>query len=177
MALRRGSPVRSLSRRATKWGLGPQEADGSTAATGQQLWSSAVALTTTPAATIVRIRGNAVIHLKTATAAGDGFRYGLGLGLVTAEAFAVGATAISGPLSEGEWDGWIWHRFGAVQFVIATIADGVNAATVVDRFVIDSKVMRKWTDGMLLVGMTETTELGTASMEAQIDSRVLVKLG
>ena len=129
-------------------------------------------------ATIVRIRGIARVHQTVGSAVGAGFKGALGIGIVTAQAFAAGVTSIPGPITDSFWDGWMWHSFFDVRVVTATIADGANAASVSYVVPIDSKAMRKW-DGSsenVLVGVMELIEQTTAVMELEADTRVLIKL-
>ena len=97
----------------------------------------------------------------------------VGIGIVTNEAFAIGATAIPGPISEADWDGWMYHRFFDLHKGLADTTDGSSAI----EFEVDSKAMRKWDGGAeTLVGMVEAVEAGTASMDVFFDSRVLLKV-
>jgi len=175
VARHRGFPARSRSRRITAWGLGPADADGALSASGAALWSQGIVITVNEV-TLVRIRGNLRIIIKSSSAAGDGYRGASGIGIVTKEAFAAGAVSMPTPQSNADWDGWLWHSFWTVQAITATIADGVNAAAVSKDIEIDSKAMRKWNDDMTLFGMHEVVELGTSTIEFQADSRLLVKL-
>ena len=92
------------------------------------------------------------------------------------QALAAGAASIPGPIADGDNDGWFWHRFLFIQAVTATIADGVNASCASVEYEIDSKAMRKWDVGaQSIVGVIEVTELGTASMEHNANTRMLFK--
>jgi len=174
MARRSGFPARS--RRTTAWGLGPQERDGNFSATGSALWSSG-SQTTLGKVTIVRTRGIVHAVCNVADAAGAGFAGAHGIALVTTAAFDVGVTAVPTPITEQDWDGWLWHSFFDVRSVTATIADGVNGVSVNSLIEIDSKAMRKFDEDMTLVGVTEVVESTNAQLEVQADVRLLVKLG
>ncbi len=81
------------------------------------------------------------------------------------------------PLTEIEWPGWLFYEFFDIRSNTATIADGVNAFSSVARYQIDSKVMRKVDEGMILFGSFElVTELGTASVRFDAQTRLLFKL-
>ena len=175
MAQPRGFRSRS-SRRTTAWAIGPAEVDGSRASSGQQLWTTGVT-TSSGKITIIRTRGLYHVTLNTADAVGSGFFGAIGIGLVTSNAFAAGNAAVPGPLTEEDWDGWLFHHYFDVRAITATIADGVNAASVSQRIVIDSKAMRKFDEDMTLVGVTEMTESTNATIEMQGQTRLLVKLG
>lgn len=171
--LRRTSQLRS--RRSVQWGRGPEELNGAFAATGAALWSTAIALTVSKS-TIVRIRGYLQAIQLSNTAAGDGFGGAVGIGVTTAAAFAAGVAACPTPLTEEEWDGWMWHHYFQLRAVTATIADGVNSQAVAFEVDIDTKAMRKLTDEMVVFGCTEVELGGTATMELQARSRMLLKL-
>ena len=158
------------------WGLGPESSDQSISATGLTIWTSG-AVPGEPEFTIVRTRGFFEVGLASATAAQDGFFGAIGIGIVTAKAFAIGGTAMPGPLTEIDWDGWLFHSFFDVRMLSGTHADGVNAVSAHQRIEIDSKAMRKISTEEILVGVTEVTESGTGVIETHADCRVLVKLG
>jgi len=162
-------------RRKTSWSIGPEDIDGGTAASADELWSGGVTLNV-PEVTIVRIRGLIRVYLNSAAALADGFEFACGIGLVTNEAFAGGATAIPSPLGDEDWDGWMFHSYGDVRSVSATFATGPNAFSAVFQIDIDSKSMRKWNDGMTLFGKTQWVESGTASTTMHAVSRVLLLL-
>ena len=105
---------------------------------------------------------------------GEGFHLAIGIGIVSSQAFSIGATAIPGPLSEMEWGGWMYHRILDLHAVTATIGDNNFSNTVWEE--IDSKAMRKISSNEVLVAMVEAVEVGTASMDIYFDTRVLLKL-
>jgi len=162
-------------RRLTDWTFGPEEVDRTVTANGQQLWSAGTE-NVGDRVTLVRLRGLLSLTLLTADAAGSGFFGACGVALVTAQAFAVGATAVPGPLSEVDWDGWLWHSFWDLRTVTATRADGVNSSGAAMRIEIDSKAMRKWEENMVLIGVNEAVESINAVVEIQARTRALVKL-
>ena len=177
MARPRGSrSILTRSARTTSWSIGPQERDGTLATTAKEAWATGV-VTSANKITIVRMRGHVQSFLTTAAAAGDGFSGAWGIGLVTAAAFAVGITAMPGPITESDWDGWLWHSFFDLHVITTTLADGVNAGGVFALAVIDSKAMRKFDEDMVVFGATEVVERGTAAIETNADTRMLVKLG
>ena len=170
----RGS--RSPTRRMTGWGFGPSAVDLFLTASAKVLWSTGVVLSVEEKATLVRLRGLVTFTLESFGSLGDGFFGAVGFALVTDQAFAIGTTAVPGPLAEVDWDGWLFHSFFDVRSVTATEADGFNAVGCVFRMPIDSKAMRIWEDGMTLVGVIEAQESGTATAEVQGETRTLVKL-
>ena len=183
MALRRTSrgPIRQAPRRVNKWSVGPRAQEVRLINTGNQLWTDGVVLTKETQVTLVRIRGDAIIYLATAAAVDDGYHGAFGIGLCTQEAFSAGAGSVPNPNSddESEWDGWIYHRFFHVFSPLVGITAGAQqtaAPSIYQRFEIDSKAMRKWSDGFVLFGALGVTEVGVSSAAFSADTRLLVKL-
>ena len=167
-------PSRS-ARRATAWSQGPADVGGGASASGSSLWSASV----TPAVeglTLIRTRGIFSVTQATAGVALDGFFGAIGIQMITAEAAAIGITAIPTPLDDENWDGWLFHQYFDVRSATATFADGVNSGGVFARIEIDSKAMRKFPGGSVLVGVTEVVESGTATIETHGSTRMLFKL-
>ena len=163
------------SRRATDWGFGIDFADQSITGSSKVLSTTSLGIATP--FTLIRMRGSFHMYLVgTAGALGDGFNGAVGIGLVSNEAFGVGITAIPGPQSDANWDGWIWQSFFDIRQITATLSDGANAAAASVRLEVDSKAMRKWDPGMTLVGVCEVVESGSQNMDVQADSRVLLKV-
>ena len=96
------------------------------------------------------------------------------MAFVSEKAFGVGATAIPGPLTEIEWEGWLFHQQGVLKSPTGTIADMGSAR--VQNFVIDAKAMRKTGTQSVCVAVIEVAEVGTATMHAEFRSRQLFKL-
>ncbi len=175
MARSRGRQFqRSGARRSTSWETGPDLVDGGFTVSASALWTT-VAAPVTDGLTVIRTRGFFRAILGAAGAIGDGFFGAVGFGITTDEAIAIGITALPTPLSNEAWDGWFYHRYFDVRAVTATIADGVNAAAAAVEFEIDSKAMRKLPLGMTMFAVTQVVESGTAVLEVQGSSRVLVK--
>ena len=126
--------------------------------------------------TITRLRGRVNMKLQTTNAIGAGFFGAHGFGIVTAEAFGVGATAMPSPLEDNDWDGWMYHQFFDIHSITATIADGANAMAVVESSDIDSKAQRILHSDDVLMGVTEVLEIGVATASIHADTRMLVKL-
>jgi len=127
--------------------------------------------------TIVRIRGELLLALSTVTAALDGFRRcACGIGIFDTKAFSgVGVTAMPGPLTEMDWNGWLWHWTGAVTGM-STTTDG-NGGSSAARIVIDTKAMRKIGLQEVVGAVFETSdEVGTAVLEVYMSTRMLAKL-
>ena len=183
MASPRRFPARSLTRsprRSTSWGVGPNQEEQAQAAVGQTLWTNGVVLTTEDGATIVRIRGQLLLTLNLATAALDGMIGAIGIGIVNQQAFTIGSTAVPGPFSEPDWDGWMWHHYIHTRAIAAQAAGAdiaINSQSSVQRLEIDTKAMRKFGNNEVLIGVTEVgREIGTSSISTSADTRVLLKL-
>ena len=176
MAQRRGfSPTRPRSKRATSWGLGPG-GSGTTAitATGQQLVGSGIVLAAEEKATIVRTRGNFEVIVTALAGAGEGFHGALGIAVVQAQAFTVGASALPGPLTEAFWDGWLYHRYIDIHSSTGTVGNQAWGSFL--REEVDSKAMRKFSANEVVVCMLEVVEIGGVTAEIFFDSRMLLKL-
>ena len=174
---RRGTfrgPLRS--KRTTAWGVGPQDRDGTLGTSGVALWSSGVT-TSSGKVTLVRLRGLAMVQLLTADAVGAGMHGAVGIGIATSAAFVAGAGSLPTPLTEIDWDGWLWHNVFDVRAITATRADGVNSNGARQIMEIDSKAMRKFDEDMTLFGAWETVESTNSSIEMQATTRGLFKLG
>ncbi len=176
MAQRRGFPPRQTAarRRINKWSLGPNSTSTTLSATSKQLWTNGVVLVDETQVTLVRIRGDMELFLTANTAAGDGFFGAVAIGMTTVEAVAAGVASLPGPQVDADWDGWIWHRF--FNILGAGSTDGEDGPSTVQRIEVDSKAMRKWSNGYIMFGIIEKVEQGTAVGEMFVDTRMLVKL-
>ena len=118
------------ARRLTAWALGP---GASTLAGlgGLSFTSSTTAILgagvtpVIPNLTIVRIRGMITFELTTSDAALSGYAFTAAIGMVTADAFAVGASAVPDPFDDQEWPGWLWTKTVDIrsEFGAAAIGD------------------------------------------------------
>ena len=125
--------------------------------------------------TLIRTRGTGVIHMDPG-AISDMIFVGIGLCIVTVDAFAIGATAMPGPLTDIDFDWW-WHSIFALGPVaVATELENSIIGNV--RFEIDSKAMRKIKPNETLAFMMEgQQEGGTPTYDASVAVRTLFKLG
>ena len=174
MARRRGfsQAVGTRTRRATNWGIGPGGTGiTSISASSSVILGSGVALVTTDPVTIVRTRGQFDAFLTSASTPGDGYQGAIGIGIVSSPAFAIGITAMPTPLTEVEWDGWLYHRFFGAHNPKVDVSDAAGVSIEVD-----SKAMRKWGDAVTLFAAIEVVEIGTAVLNVFFDSRVLIKI-
>ena len=163
------------SNRRTMWELGPGSAAGAphaVSATGKTIIGEGVTPTVSPL-TIVRTHGQMSLALFTAAAAGDGFLVAVGQGIVSEDAFAVGTTALPGPLTDPEWPGWYYHRIVYMISMDATPA-GSDVLTQVS-LNLETKGMRKLGLNEITMLIIEVIEIGTATMEVFGLTRVLFK--
>ena len=159
------------TKRATAWGVGSQELDGAMSATSKTLWSSGI-VTQDIEVTLIRTRGFVHYFLNAATAQGDGFFGAVGLGVTTQLAFNAGSGSIPGPFTQSDWDGWFWHQFFDVRLAETSLFNSFAH----QRIEIDSKAMRKLGLDLVVFGMTEGIESGTAVLEMHGDPRMLFKV-
>jgi len=173
----RGLIHRSSARRKKSWISGPGGTTGAAisgvAATilggGLQLLQDGL--------TLVRLRGQFDLFLTTVTAAGDGFTGAMGIGIVTEHAFGIGTTAMPTPIAEPDWDGWIYWTPISVHGPSTAANGGSNADAAQQRFLVDTKSMRKLREDDVVFAMLQmATEEGTAVGEVRFDSRMLLLL-
>ena len=178
--LRGSSPARGIQRRArrrTSWEDGP----GGTASlirTGAGATFLGSAITPiVPALTAVRLRGEFQIFLSVSTA-GGGMSGAVGIGIASLAAVTAGIASVPTPTTEADNDNWLWHRFFYVRSagVITPVADSNGGVSAVFRVEIDSKAMRKFTDGESIYAAVELTEEGTETAIVDLNSRLLVML-
>jgi len=163
-------------RRAMEWDEGPLST-AVQSATVAGLFLIGVGQAVLETLTIVRIRGELAVWLPLSTSVGDGWTtFSAGIGIVTADAFAVGATAMPGPATDADWKGWLWHHSGASLIGLETTEVGRGPLSAV-RIPIDTKAMRKVSLNEVVFGAVEfVTEVGTAQADFTMNSRLLAKL-
>ena len=153
--------------RLTKW-IGPADQGAvNVASTGATIISS---VSFEDPATLVRTRG--VVGVKLQAYGADSEVFGaLGLGIVSAEALAIGVTAVPHPFRDPDWGGWfVWRTFFfRYEFHDATAT--MFPASI--QFEIDSKAMRKVEPNEALVVVAESQ---VGSFAVADGTRVLVML-
>ena len=121
--------------------------------------------------TIVRIRGQLDIFLRSVTSVGDGFQCAFGIGLATAAAVAAGIASVPTPITEAADENWLfWHALSihGNSAVEAEFHSGTH-----QRLMVDTKAMRKFEDGMIIYAAIEVVEIGTVTADVFFDSRAL----
>ncbi len=118
---------RQSPRRSVGWDFGPGGAAAQTqiSATGSVIATS-VANVLEDGLTLVRLRGRFHAYLSTASGAQTGFTGAFGIAVVTAAAAAAGAASVPTPITEQDWDGWLyWQSIG----IFSAIGPLTGAAT------------------------------------------------
>ncbi len=102
--------------------------------------------------TIVRTRGM-MSYIPTDPSLNGRLAGAIGMGVVSAEALAIGVTALPGPFSNADWGGWfVWRSFAGVWDVTTDIGRAITSFTME----IDSKAMRKVDANSALVVVVES---------------------
>ena len=169
---------RSVPRRLTSWVLGPGGDDiafDPVSFTGSS--SALIGSGITPSVdrfTIVRTRGFMNIRLQAADAAGSGFTYAAGIGIVSLDAFTAGISSTPFPFNDVNWPGWLWHHMGVFKSPVGALTVGAGLAD--QHIEIDSKAMRKLRQNEVMFASVQVGEVATATLVVEIMTRVLVKL-
>ena len=162
----------SRARRPTDWTFGP----GGTAKTSLSASSSVILgagiSPDADAFTVVRLRGRLELTMLTSSAPGAGFHGAFGIGVVAAPAFIAGITALPTPITELDWDGWMYHQVIGVTGQAAASPFGETSAISME---VDSKAMRKMDIQMIIFAAIEVVEIGAATADVFFNSRMLVK--
>ncbi len=125
-----------------------------------------------PAATIVRTRGELVLGMATAL---DARMHGaFGLINVSADATAVGITALPGPLTDGELDWHVWVPLNLWSVDAAEDAAGILQNRIIP---FDSRGMRKIKSGSTVVGILEiVSDTAGVVIDGSFSAREQLKL-
>ncbi len=155
------------------WGVGP----GGTAVT--QLTGSGVSLLGSALSpqgseiTVMRTRGIFDAFLEGVPAADGGGYFGaVGIGKATLSAFTAGIGSLPTPITEADWDGWLWHSFFSLHVGDVTFAGTPGAQVTME---VDSKAMRKFDIQEVLYAAVEVVETGSAVLNMRFDSRMLLQ--
>ena len=176
---RPGRTIATGSRRLAAWGIGTGSTTGIVFTTSGSAFIGTVITPTEARLTVVRMRGEFMGYLRSASALGDGFSGAFGIGLATQAAVAAGITSVPTPLTEEGSDNWLYHRYfhlAAPGQIDTTAAESVSYGPAFVRFEVDTKAMRKMTDTDSLYAAIEVTLNPTAVAEFFFNSRTLSKL-
>ena len=151
--------------RARRSGRGPDYDWNSLVDTGTALTTAQGAIgggfSAAQALTLMRCRGEIILE-ATPDASGDSDVVGLGLIIVSGDAFVVGGASLPGPISDASAS-WLWHRFVCLE-ASTNALDGSHILT--NRIIeVDSKAMRKMkpNDTLALVGELSTGEFAAVT--------------
>ena len=164
-------------RRSTGWQFGPGSSVKLSFTSGGIFLIPDPVLVVEDGITLVRTRGMVDIFLTNIDFTGGGFHGAVGLAIVDTQAAGVGVSALPGPLSRPDWDGWFWHHYFDVHVGDLLGGGGTNQAPGNVKIEIDSKAMRKLTINDAIVGIMESAEaiVGGAFADLYLDCRMLVK--
>ena len=119
--------------------------------------------------TLIRARGNVVADTDQ-VAAGEHSFGAFGIAIVSAQAFAIGITAIPTPLTDASSDLWFVHGYWDAAI---SLADGTGIANTSRRVDFDSKAMRKLTPDETVVMVIENGS--TTGVVYRFDFALLIK--
>ena len=144
-----------------------------TAVPTTQVVVSEASLEQIPNPTLVRVRGEMIIHPSVIGAAGATAVIGAGLIIVTAKALAGGVAALPIPITDIGSD-WLYHRMSLIDVQSAiTVEDGITQNV---RFEVDNKAMRKFDLNQVLAINVEAQGLAsTMTVELTWALRLLFK--
>ncbi len=159
-------------RRRAEWSSTVVQSSVLALGNAQSVGSVSVGIGFTESNTIARIRGHVVASQNTAAAA-NSMLLGIGLIVVSENAFTVGgAASMPGPLTDINAS-WLWHNilaFGPTQ--AGAVSD--NAITMNQRVEIDSKAMRKVGPDDALAFIWEGLQLrGSPTADGTVAVRVM----
>ena len=166
------------TRRKTVWTEGPFSNAAIQAISASGLVVVTVGQTSAGGVTLVRIRGELVMWLEVVGAIGDGFaEVDAGIGIVSADAFGIGATAMPSPSVDKDWGGWIWHNsLGPIIGLSVTEVENTGQISQV-RIPIDTKAMRKLIGNTTVFGAVAARGLiGAATISFGMSTRMLSML-
>jgi len=102
--------------------------------------------------TLIRTRGT-IIHSPEVLTADLEYHGAWGLGFVSDQAFAIGATALPGPFDEADWGGWLAHGYFGMKY---DLTSDIGRIIVSENILVDSKAMRKAGQNDTLILMAES---------------------
>ena len=163
-----------VPRRRKGWEEGPGQVGVQT-----QLTSSTIDLLDSGAqlvvdgTTLLRLRGTYSAFLSTGSSLA-GFSGAFAIGITDVPAFSIGSTAVQTPITNADWDGWLfWQAFDLKQPTSTFDSAAPNASMVMP---VDTKAMRKLKQDDVIYACVEVVEVGTATYNHHFDSRLLLAL-
>ncbi len=125
-------------------------------------------------ATLLRARGELIIGLDETSATGDQSKVGMGLAIVSTDAFTLGVTAFPDPSGEPEYP-WMW--WNEVSLLTNTATAGKGLGTDVVRVELDTKAMRKIKPGETLTLVIQYTTIVGNPIASLLQSQIRVLVG
>ena len=124
-------------------------------------------------ATILRCRGRLLFHLDETQQASDEVKIGCGLGIVSTDAFTLGATAMPDPSGDPEFP-WLWWDELTFSSSLAAAEETFGSTT--REVIVDTKAMRKIKPAESLGWVFQYTDItGTPLVDLNVSqTRVLV---
>ena len=116
-------------------------------------------LTSSQTSTILRCRGYVQGMLDATKQVGDQMILTFGLGLISSDAFAVGATAFPDPDGDGSYP-WLW--WGQMTLRSELAAGAESWGTSAQRLEVDTKAMRRFNADKTLVWVVQSTSAAGA---------------
>ena len=168
---------RAAPRRRSTWEGSAIAASMTTGVQTQQAIVSEALLENVPNPTVVRMRGELLVRVTAAGAAGATARMVMGIKLATASAFAAGGASVESPNTEIGGD-WIWWQSVTMHNAAALVSGSNNDNVgILTRVPIDSKSMRKVKINEVLILVFHNVVVGgTQSITVTGTVRVLLKL-
>ena len=166
--------VGSQPRRNKGWEEGPGGLTASTITGSSTVFMGSAVQPLVDGLTLLRTRGLLTYFLTSVTALADGFQGAFGIAKATAAAVTAGVASVPTPITEQQWDGWLFWTPISCHASVALQASS-SPATMYE-IVIDSKAMRKIAAEEAFYAIIELTEIGAASFTAHFDSRMLFAL-
>ena len=168
--------------RLTGWDIGPGGTSSVSVSSSSSVFLGSFVFPSQDGFTVIRTRGEFLALLTSAAGQDNGFTGAFGIGKATTQAISAGAASVPTPITEEEWDGWLYHRY--FSLTASSIIDGsaaadhdfINVNTAMLRLEVDSKAMRKLATEDGLFAIIEVVESGTAVMLVHFNCRMLFKL-
>ena len=161
-------------RRGRGWASGPGGTAITTVSSTSEVFLGAALEVVADGQTLARTRGRLLAQLDVAAAIGEGFTGAFGIGVATFAAVTAGINSVPTPITEQDWDGWLF--WSAIQVIAGDASDvGLSrgATQIID---VDSKAMRKLKDDMAIYACVDMVEIGTSQVRIFFDSRMLFLL-
>ncbi len=125
-------------------------------------------------ATILRCRGYVQAYLDATRQVGDIMVVTAALGIVSTDAFNLGATAFPDPADEPAYP-WLWWGQMTLESTLAAGDDAWGLSA--QRLEVDTKAMRRWKPDETLTWVFQTTQVAGAPVTIIVNSDTRVLIG